>query len=459
MPEPHNNELGEGANTAQRSDSPAQQFIQRFLKQIVSRSGLPAIVRTPGRLRVAGALAAVGLLAGCAALFVGSGPAKVVWPDVIVQLHSTKGAYIVDPKTDQVLANLTTGALANLGATTPDGRKVYIANEAVGGRNVFVLDLASRRITATLETGNRPKHPSVSPDGRWAMINHWGLDNGKLRLSFIDTATDRIARVIDLDVRGTIPATVPTSMHNAWSLDSRYLFTVNRVDDELVIVDARDFSVTRKAMPSKPHYPVPSPDGRELWMVVEGRDTANPPLTIIYDLTRPEMPEVARLRQPLEGQTVVEGHHGNFSQDGRYYFMLNRGPGNNSVGTEVAVFDAKSKRFLKSIRTGSTGVGHTYNSPDGRYVVVTNYGNNVVSIIDLNRLELVKDLTVGKGRMGHIAFTRDGRFGYLSNAGDGNLHKLDMSTLSVVKEIKTADAPGAAQVLNVWTNVFEELPR
>jgi len=26
----HNNELGEGASTAQRSDSPAQQFIQRF---------------------------------------------------------------------------------------------------------------------------------------------------------------------------------------------------------------------------------------------------------------------------------------------------------------------------------------------------------------------------------------------------------------------------------------------
>jgi len=61
--------------------------------------------------------------------------------------------------------------------------------------------------------------------------------------------------------------------------------------------------------------------------------------------------------------------------------------------------------------------------------------------------------------MGHIAFTPDSRYGYLSNAGDGNLHKIDMQTLSVVKEIKTGDAPGASQVLNVWTNVFEELPR
>jgi DNA-binding beta-propeller fold protein YncE len=61
--------------------------------------------------------------------------------------------------------------------------------------------------------------------------------------------------------------------------------------------------------------------------------------------------------------------------------------------------------------------------------------------------------------MGHVAFTKDGRYGYLSNAGDGNLHKIDMQTLSYVKEIKTGDKPGGTQVLNVWTNVFEELPR
>lgn len=405
------------------------------------------------------ALAALGFLAACASP--GSSPGgstAVTWPELIVHLHATKGAFLVDPKTDTVVANLPTGAMANLGSTTPDGRKVYIANEAIGGRNVFVIDLVQRKEIARLETGNRPKHPAVSPDGKWAFINHWGLDNGKLRLTFIDTATDRVGKLIELDVKGSLPGPAPTSMHNAWSLDSRYLFTVNRVDDELVIVDTRNWSVSRKAMPSKPHYPAPSPDGRELWMVVEGKDAANPPLAIIYDLTRTDMPEVARVRQPLSGQGVIEGHHGNFTQDGRHFFMLNRGPGNKSEGTEVAVFDAKTRQLVKNIQTGSTGIGHTYNTPDGRYAVVTNYGNNVISIIDTRTMALVKDITVGKGRMGHIAFTPDSRFGYVSNAGDGNLHKLDLQTLTIVKEIKTGDAPGGAQVLNVWTNVFEELP-
>lgn len=402
--------------------------------------------------------AATAFVAGCAV----PEPAKTPearWPDVIVQLHATKGAFLIDPATDRVVANLPTGASSNLGATTPDGRKVYVANEAIGGRNVFVFDLQQRKEIARLETGNRPKHPAVSPNGKWAFINHWGLDNGKLRLTFIDTSNDRIAQSIELAVKGAIPGTVPTSMHNAWSTDSRYLFTVNRVDDELVIVDTRDFSVMRKSMPSKPHYPAPSPDGRELWVVVEGKDVANPPMAIIYDLTRSGMPEVAKIHQPLKDQRVVEGHHGNFSQDGRYFYMLNRGPGDGLTGTEVAVFDAKSRRLIKSITTGSTGIGHTYNTPDGRYAVVTNYGNNVVSIIDNRTLELVKDITVGKGRIGHIAFTPDSRYGYLSNAGDGNLHKLDMRDLVIVKEIKTGDAPGGAQVLNVWTNVFEEIPR
>jgi DNA-binding beta-propeller fold protein YncE len=140
--------------------------------------------------------------------------------------------------------------------------------------------------------------------------------------------------------------------------------------------------------------------------------------------------------------------------------MLNRGPGSKMEGTEVAVFDAATKKFVKRTDTVSNGIGHTYNTPDGRYAVVTNYGNNWVSIIDNTQdFKLVKDLNVGKGRMGHIAFTKDSRYGYLSNAGDGNLHKIDMQSLSYVKEIKTGNAAGGTQVLNVWTNIFEELPR
>lgn len=407
---------------------------------------------------IATGIAAAFFLGGCATPG-GGQQAAVKWPNLIVHLHAGNGmAYLVDPATDAVVASLPTEKQgAALGATTPDGRKVYVASEGEGGTTMTVIDLDKRAVAGKIKTGNRPKHPVVSPNGKWVLVNHWGLDDGKLRVSFIDTATDTVSRNIDLDVAGQ--AKGPTSMHNAWSYDSRYAFTLDRVDDNFVIIDTTDWSVKKIKTASKPHYIAPSPDGKEVWLVVEGKDRdTNYPGALVFEMG--SFKQIAQIRMPVIGQEVIEGHHGNFTQDGKYFFVLNRGPGSKLVGTEVAVFDAATKKFVTRTDTVSTGIGHTYNSPDGRYAVVTNYGNNWVSIIDNTQgFKVVKDLNVGKGRMGHIAFTKDSRYGYLSNAGDGNLHKIDMQSLSYVKEIKTGNAAGGTQVLNVWTNIFEELPR
>jgi YVTN family beta-propeller protein len=407
----------------------------------------------------ASSLVAAVFVGACAEMPQGAASASAVWPDLVVHLHGVQSkAYLVDSRTDAVVAELaleTPGTV--LGSTTPDGRRVYIGSEFPKGETVTVIDLERRAVVARIRTGNRPKHPLVSPDGKWVIVNHWGLDGGKLRVSFIDTATNQVAKNIELEVSRD-PGTAVTSMHNSWSWDSRYAFTVDRVDNRLVVIDTRDWSVRFVKTASAPHYPVPSPDGRELWLVVEGRDRQTErPGAIVLEL--PSLAIKGRVDMPLENQDVLEGHHGSFSQDGRLFYMLNRGPGAKMTGTEIVAFDAATGALVARASTASTGIGHAYNTPDGRYVFVTNYGNNVVSILDAKTLRPARDLQIGKGRMGHVAFTRDGRFAYVSNAGDGNLHKVDMQRLEVVKEIPTGKAAGASQVLNVWTNVFEELPR
>jgi len=410
--------------------------------------------------RIAVSLGAALLAAGCVSP---SQTARtgVVWPELVVHLHGVQGkAYLVDTRTDAIVAELPTAPGAGLGSTTPDGKLVYVGSEAPTGDSVTVIDLEKKAVAARIRTGARPKHPQVSPDGKWVIVNHWGLDGGKLRVSFIDTATNSVAKNIELEVSRDPGIAGVTSMHNSWSWDSRYAYTVDRVDNHLVAIDTRDWSVQKIKTPSAPHYPVPSPDGKELWLVVEGRDRAeNRPGALVFDLTQPGMRVIGRVDMPLANQGVLEGHHGSFTQDGRQFLMLNRGPGSNMTGTEVVAFDSATKKLVARAETKSTGIGHAYNTPDGRHAVITNYGNNVVSIVDAKTLASVKDLQIGKGRMGHVAFTRDGRYAYVSNAGDGNLHKIDMQTLQVVKEIPTGKAAGASQVLNVWTNVFEELPR
>jgi DNA-binding beta-propeller fold protein YncE len=381
-------------------------------------------------------------------------PARVIWPDVVLQLHGSGRAYIVDTKTDAVVADLETCKGGTLGSSTPDGKKVYVSCAGEGEKDVIVISLDGKKVTKRITTGNRPKHGIVSPDGRLVGVNHWGLDGGKLHMSFIDTATDNVVKEVSLNVHDPV-ATQVASMHNAWSLDSRYLFTVDRVDNDFVLVDTRNWAVRERMVSSAPHYPVPSPDGKELWLVLEGGQ----PGILVYDLTEAGMPVKDRLDLPLKGQKAVEAHHGNFTQDGKYFLVLNRGPGKDLIGTEVAVFDAKTRQLVGRLDTKSTGIGHAYNTPDGKLAVITNYGNNMISVMDVESRKIVKDLEIGTGRMGHVAFTKDGRFGYVSNDKDGALYKLDMQKLEVVKKIETAGKPGGGQVLNVWTNVFEELPR
>lgn len=380
-----------------------------------------------------------------------------VWSDTLVQLHGGGKAFLVDSKIDAVIASLDTCKGGTLGSMTPDAKKVYVSCAGEGQKEVVVIDMAGKSIAKRIETGSRPKHGLVSPNGKLVGVDHWGLTDGKLRIAFLDAATDQVVKSIDLDVVGK-PAGV-TSMHNAWSQDSRRFFSMDRVDNRLVVVDARDFSIKTLAVPSAPHYPVVSPNGKELWLIHEGNETVKPGV-IVYDLGKADMPVIAQMEMPLIGEEVVEAHHGNFTQDGKLFMALNRGPGKDSRGREVAFFDARSKQLVHRLTTASNGVGHTYNSPDGKVAVVTNYGNNVITVIDVKNMKTVKDLKIGKGRMGHIAFTPDSKWGYVSNAGDGNLWKIDMAKLAVEKEIVTgAGQSGGGQVFNVWTNVFEELPR
>jgi YVTN family beta-propeller protein len=405
---------------------------------------------------------------GAAVLLLAATPAaaqKVVWPDVVLHLHGAGRAYILDTKSDKVLADLPTGKGATLGSTSPDGKKVYVSNAAPGETDVVVIDLEKRAVATRIKTGNRPKHALVSPDGRWVGVNHWGIDGDKLRVSFIDTKTDKVAKEIGLAL-GVKPEAGKslidyvkgvTSMHNAWSNDSRYFFTVDRVDNEFVVIDTKDWTERSIKVPSAPHYAVPSPDGREVWLVVEGKDALNPPQVIVYSVG--DFRERGRVTMPLVGQKAVEGHHGNFTQDGRHFMLLNRGPGSNQSGTELVVVDSRTLRLVNRVETGSTGIGHAYNTPDGKLALITNYGNNVVTVVDTRKWSVVKNLTIGKGRMGHVAFTRDGRVAYVSNDQDGAVYKLDMRKLEVTGLIKTNGQPGGGQVLNVWTNVFEELPR
>jgi YVTN family beta-propeller protein len=70
--------------------------------------------------------------------------------------------------------------------TTPDGKKVLVANGA--SHNVAVIDVQSHEVITTIPVGRRPWGIALTHDGKKAYVAN-GVSND---VSVIDTATQKV---------------------------------------------------------------------------------------------------------------------------------------------------------------------------------------------------------------------------------------------------------------------------
>jgi YVTN family beta-propeller protein len=75
---------------------------------------------------------------------------------------------IIDTATNMVTANILVGSFPTGVAVTPDGRKVYVANQS--SANVSVIAAKTNTLTATIAVGSEPTGVAVTP-GR--LPDHW----------------------------------------------------------------------------------------------------------------------------------------------------------------------------------------------------------------------------------------------------------------------------------------------
>ncbi|WP_448588155.1 YncE family protein [Thermocrinis sp.] len=107
----------------------------------------------------------------------------------------------IDTKKDEVLARIPTGGRGGtLGSITKNGKFLLVANNAPDQRTVSVIDTINLKKVRDIETGSRPKHPVVSPNGRLIAVNHSGIDDGKNRVVFISPRDFEIIKVVELPV-------------------------------------------------------------------------------------------------------------------------------------------------------------------------------------------------------------------------------------------------------------------
>lgn len=140
-------------------------------------------------------------------------------------------------------------------AISPDGSRVYVANQA--GDTVSVLNTSTNAVVATVNVGDTPGGVVVNPAGTRAYV----ANISDATLSVINTETNTVVATVNLAV-GSSPREV------AISADGRYVFVGAGGNNTISILDTTTNILTTTSFPdnnSRPMSVVISADGTTLY--------------------------------------------------------------------------------------------------------------------------------------------------------------------------------------------------
>ena len=208
-----------------------------------------------------------------------------------VSAELANAIYIVDTNARSLVGEIPTGAShTHMFVISPDGRRIYTANNEAG--SVSVLDLAARTLLATIPISKKVQRISISPDGKFVFTQ----DQETPRILVINTATGAVVRWISLP---RIPFSSAVTKDGHWLL-------VNSDSGKLFVVDLTSGAVTKTFdTPDVPVLPTPgefalSPDGTHAYVSCPQGGTIE-----ILNLKDWKLEEPIRLTKGVDGLAWV----------------------------------------------------------------------------------------------------------------------------------------------------------
>jgi DNA-binding beta-propeller fold protein YncE len=259
--------------------------------------------------------------------------------------------------------------------TSPDGRTAYVpiyGNAGVGrpgtdGQEMLVIDVPSRKITATVDFG----HP-VRP--------HLPVYDTHRNLLYVSTELDQAITAIDpktLKILYKIPTGQPESHMFTLSHDGRFAYTANVGPSSVSVLDLN----THKT------------------------------LAII----------------PIEGPGATPGkvrvQRISISNDDKLLFT------SDWDQPRLAVIDTATRKLKTWIALPGTGYGSAP-THDGRYLILCLSKSSKVAIIDLKTLTVVQTIDV-PAQPQEVLIRPDGKVAYVSCNADHKVAAIDISTFKV----------------------------
>ncbi len=312
--------------------------------------------------------------------------------------------------------------------------RVLVTNERSG--TLSVIDGSSRKVTATIALGKRPRGLKSSPDGKLLFvalsgspIAGPGVDESKLPppdkgadgIGVVDLSTLKLVKVL----RG-----VSDPEQLAVSRDGKRLYVASEDTGQGIVLDAGDGHVlARLPVGGEPEGVTLSPDGRHVYMTSE----EDHHVAVIDVATNKILAALEVGQRPRFTE---------FSDDGAFAFVSGENDGS------ITVIDARALKVLRTIKLQGAltrPVGMVVSHDGKRLYTVTGRGRNLLDI-DITTGKVLRTVEVGQRPWG-VALSPSGDLLYTANGSSNDVSIVDTANFNVVAKVPVGDSPWGAIVV------------
>lgn len=293
----------------------------------------------------------------------------------------------------------------HMGMISPDGRVLVVSGSGIN--TIYLIDMATMRITARITAFGEPEHMDITPDSKYAFCG--SMQGGVVQA--IDLQTGEVAR----NIEGF------HEPHGYQALpDSSKIYISNIGAHEVTVVDVKRLEVLKRISVGRPTDP----------------STLNPNqyMGAINGIVNPTM--------TLDGKLV-------YAADGDF-------------GT-VAVIDTATDKVIDTIPVG-VNPWRAYASPDGKYILVPVSGDKKLAVIDAHTHKLVSLMPAGANMTG-ANFSNDGKKAYVTSHDDDTVYMYDLVGLKPAgklffgenKSLETATTDEAANRIYLCSSTDDSI--
>lgn len=105
----------------------------------------------------------------------------------------------------------------------------------------------------------------------------------------------------------------------------------------------------------------------------------------------------------------------------------------------ASFYDVETNKLITKVNVGKHPA-HIVFTPNGKYALVTNSGDNNVSVIDAGNHSVVNKISTGKTPHG-FRISMDSKLAYVANMGEDTVSVLDIESFKEIKKIKVGKTP------------------